>query len=117
VRLAEEFPTTKLILAHWGGGLPFYELNPRLRRVLQNVSYDCSASPLLYEQRIFRQVVDLAGADRVLYGSDYPLLLYPREQPLPEFKQLLNEVVTAGLTVEEQEKVLGRNLLRLVGRD
>ena len=114
IRLAEEFPTTKLILAHWGGGLPFYELNPRVRNILQNVSYDCAASPLLYDKRIFRQVIDLVGSDRVLYGSDYPLLLYPREQQLPEFKRLLNEVVTAGLTLEEQEKVLGGNLLRLL---
>jgi predicted TIM-barrel fold metal-dependent hydrolase len=117
VRLAEEFPTTKLILAHWGGGLPFYELNPRVRQILQNVSYDCAASPLLYDKQIFRQVVDLAGSDRVLYGSDYPLLLYPREQQLPEFKQLLNDVVTAGLTIGEQEKVLGKNLLRLLEND
>jgi len=117
VRLAEEFPTIKLILAHWGGGLPFYELNPRVRQILQNVSYDCAASPLLYDKQIFRQVVDLAGSDRVLYGSDYPLLLYPREQQLPEFKQLLNDVVTAGLTIEEQEKVLGKNLLRLLEND
>ena len=61
--------------------------------------------------------VDLVGADRVLFGSDYPLLLYPREQQAPEFKRLLNDLVTAGLTVEEQEKVLGKNLLRLVGRE
>jgi hypothetical protein len=117
VRLAEDFPGLKLILAHWGGGLPFHELNPRLREILRNVSYDCAASPLFYDKRVFRQVIDLVGADRVLYGSDYPLLLYPREQREPEFKRFLNDVVTAGLTVEEQEKVLGKNLLRLVGRE
>jgi len=117
VRLAKDFPAVKLILAHWGGGLPFYELNPRLREILRNVSYDCAASSLLYDKRVFRQAIDLVGADRVLYGSDYPLLLYPRDQREPEFKRFLNDVVTAGLTVEEQEKVLGKNLLRLVGRE
>jgi uncharacterized protein len=117
VQLAKDFPAVKVILAHWGGGLPFYELNLRLREVLRNVSYDCAASPLLYEKQIFRQVIDLVGADRVLYGSDYPLLLYPREQRVPEFKRFLNDVVTAGLTAEEQEKVFGKNLLRLVGRE
>ncbi|HYZ73813.1 MAG TPA: amidohydrolase family protein [Chthoniobacterales bacterium] len=117
VRLAKDFPAVKLILAHWGGGLPFYELNPRLREILQNVAYDCAASPLLYDKQVFRQVVDLVGADRVLYGSDYPLLLYPREQQAPEFKRFLNHLVTSGLTAEEQEKVLGKNLLRLVGRE
>jgi len=116
VRLAKRFPAAKLILAHWGGGLPFYELNRQLRAILQNVSYDCAASPLLYSNRIFRQVIDLIGADRVLYGSDYPLLVYPREQKAPEFKRFLNEIVSVDLTAEEQEKVLGENLLRLIGR-
>jgi uncharacterized protein len=115
VRLAKDFSSVKLILAHWGGGLPFYELNPHLREILRNVSYDCAASSLLYDKRVFRQVVDLVGIDRVLYGSDYPLLLYPREQRVPEFKRFLNDLVTAGLTIEEQEKVLGKNFLRLVG--
>jgi hypothetical protein len=113
--LAKDFPNVKLILAHWGGGLPFYELNPRLREILRNVSYDCAASSLLYDKRVFRQVIDLVGVDRVLYGSDYPLLLYPRERRVPEFKRFLNDLVTAGLTIEEQEKVLWRNFLRLVG--
>jgi uncharacterized protein len=117
VHLAKDFPTTKLILAHWGGGLPFYELNPQLHQTLRNVTYDCAASPLLYDKRVFRQVIDLVGVDRVLYGSDYPLLVYPREQREPDFKRFLNEVVTVDLSVEEQEKVLGKNLLRLVGRD
>ena len=117
VRLAKDFPTVKLILAHWGGGLPFYELNSRLREILRNVSYDCAASSLLYDKRVFRQVIDLVGVDRVLYGSDYPLLLYPRDQHAPDFKRFLNDVVTAGLSQEEQEQVLGKNLLRLVGRE
>jgi uncharacterized protein len=117
VRLAKDFPEVKLILAHWGGGLPFYELNPRVREALRNVSYDCAASPLLYDKRIFRQVIDLVGVDRVLYGSDYPLLTYARDQQVPDFKRFLNDMVTADLTAEEQEKVLGKNLLRLLGRE
>jgi microsomal dipeptidase-like Zn-dependent dipeptidase len=43
--------------------------------------------------------------------------LYPRDQRVPEFRRFLNDVATAGLTIEEQEKVLGKNLLRLVGRE
>jgi microsomal dipeptidase-like Zn-dependent dipeptidase len=43
--------------------------------------------------------------------------LYPREQQAPEFKRFLNDLATAGLTAEEQEKVLGKNLLRLVGQE
>jgi uncharacterized protein len=114
IRLAKSFPEAKLILSHWGGGLPFYELNPGVRRALQNVVYDCSASPLLYETRVFRQVIDLVGPDRVLYGSDYPLLIYPRESRTPEFKRFLNEIMAARLTAEERGKVFGESLLRVL---
>ena len=115
IQLAKSFPKAKLILSHWGGGLPFYELNPGVRAALRKVVYDCSASPLLYDRRIFRQVIDLVGPEKVLYGSDYPLLLYPRESQTPEFKRFLNEIMAAGLTAEERGKVFGESLLRLLG--
>ena len=117
IRLAQDFPQAKLILAHWGGGLPFYELNPGVRAALRNVVYDCSASPLLYDRRIFREVIDLVGADRVLFGSDYPLLLYPRESRVPEFKRFLGDIMAAGLNEEEREKLFANNFLRLIGRE
>jgi hypothetical protein len=36
-RLACRYPELKLILAHWGGGLLFYEIMPEVRRNLRNV--------------------------------------------------------------------------------
>jgi uncharacterized protein len=115
LRLAQQFPDAKLIFAHWGGGIPFYELNPRVRAYLKNVYYDTAASPLLYDARIFRQVIDLIGADRILFGSDYPLLLYPRKIREPAFDRFLGEIATAGLTSDEKEKILGANFRRLIG--
>jgi uncharacterized protein len=116
LRLAQRFPDAKFIFAHWGGGIPFYELNPRVRPCLKNVWYDTAASPLLYDARVFRQVVDLIGADRILFGSDYPLLLYPRKIREPAFERFLEEIAGAGLTAEEKEKILGANFRRLVER-
>ena len=57
--MAEQHPSLKLILAHWGGGLPFFENNQRLKKRLSNVYYDTSASPLLYASSVFRQVIML----------------------------------------------------------
>jgi predicted TIM-barrel fold metal-dependent hydrolase len=116
LRLAQQCPAAKFIFAHWGGGIPFYELNPRVRPYLKNVWYDTAASPLLYDARIFRQIIDLIGADRILFGSDYPLLLYPRKTREPAFDRFLEEIANAGLTEEEMKKILGGNFHRLTRR-
>jgi predicted TIM-barrel fold metal-dependent hydrolase len=80
VCLAEAEPDLKLILAHWGGGLAFFEQNPKLRKSLENVYYDCAASPLLYDMDIFRNMVGLVGIDKLLFGSDYPLRVFPQSR-------------------------------------
>lgn len=63
-----------VVLAHWGGGLPFYELMPEVGSLCQRVRYDTAASPYLYRHDILRAAVDLVGPDRILWGSDYPVL-------------------------------------------
>ncbi len=114
VWLADRFPELKLILAHWGGLLPFFELNKWVGSRMNNVYYDTAASPLLYHPDIFRAVVDRVGADRVLYGSDYPLRLYPRKQKAPDFRLFLEEIEDAGLTASEKKKILGVNASKLI---
>jgi hypothetical protein len=104
------------VLAHLGGGLPFYELNRRIRKaMLPNVVYDTAANPLLYDLRSIRTVVDLVGADRLLFGSDFPLLLYPskcRERDMTRFVHQMTQ--EAGLTEEELSAVMGGNLRRIL---
>jgi predicted TIM-barrel fold metal-dependent hydrolase len=71
---AGRFPENTIIAAHWGGGLPFYGLMPEVRDALANVYFDTATSPFLYRAEVFPVVVQAAGAERVLFGSDYPLL-------------------------------------------
>jgi predicted TIM-barrel fold metal-dependent hydrolase len=111
--LASEYPDLKLILAHWGGLLPFYELMKGGK--LENVYYDTAATPLLYRREVYRAVADVVGARRILYGSDYPLLVYPRQDKEPGFGHLLDEIRTSGLTPAELDLVLGGNAARLLG--
>ncbi|AWT59872.1 MAG: hypothetical protein DF168_01069 [Candidatus Moanabacter tarae] len=113
--LAKEFSNLKFIFSHWGGGLPFYELNKECRKSLRNVFYDTSASPLLYDHKIFRVVADIVGADRILFGSDYPIRLYPKEEQQPGFLRFAEEVAESGLTEEELFQVFRGNLERLLG--
>lgn len=114
VGLAAQFPDLILILAHWGGLLPFYELNRAVRKKLKNVFYDTAATPLLYDSHIYRAAVDVIGPDRILYGSDYPLRLYPRQRQEPDFTSLIHEIRKSGLTPAEQKQILGTNILELL---
>lgn len=102
-------PNLRLILAHWGGGFPFYELMREVRKAALNVFYDSAASPLLYSSQIFRTVIDLVGSDKVLFGSDFPLILYPKRQTEPDYVPFLAEIRALDFSVEELEKVMGRN--------
>jgi predicted TIM-barrel fold metal-dependent hydrolase len=114
IRVAQKFPDAKFILAHWGGGIPFFELNPRLRRQLGNVFYDTSASPLLYDHSVYRRVIDLVGAARILFGTDYPLRVYPRDATPPDFARMVAEIKASGLTAAEFEAIMGDNARKLL---
>ena len=95
--------------------MPFYELNEHVRKRFANVWYDVAASPLLYDPKVFRSVVDVVGSEKVLYGSDYPLRLYPSKQEKPDFSTFLAEIQEAGLTETERKNILGDNASRLFG--
>ena len=119
VWLAESYPDAIWVLAHWGGGLPFYCLNRRVGQALRRVYFDTAAGPLLYDARVWEAVKDLVGADRILFGTDYPLRLYPRAEKAPGYARVLAEVRAAGFSPEEENAVLfenARRLLRLDGR-
>jgi predicted TIM-barrel fold metal-dependent hydrolase len=105
-RFIENFPENTLVCAHWGGGLPFYALMPEVPEIIKNVYFDTAASPFLYRPEIFTTVAGLVGADRVLFGSDYPLIGQERA---------LREAQHAGLEPGDEEAVLGGNAARLFG--
>lgn len=102
---ALNFPDLLLVGAHWGGGLPFYALMPEVAAALRNVYYDTAASTYLYRFDIFRQVAAVAGVDRILWGTDYPLLGQAR---------FLERTRAAGLAAPDLGQVLGGNAARLL---
>ncbi len=77
-RFIKSFPCLKLILPHWGGGLPFYELMPEVAEACRNVYYDAAASPFLYRSDIYRLAAETGCRERILFATDYPLLPYRR---------------------------------------
>ncbi len=99
--LARAFPENRIILAHWGGGIFFFNLlKKEVQETLANVYYDTAASPFLYRPDIYPTAVQLAGGDKVLFGSDFPLI-----RPSRYFK----EMATSGLTEPDIARICGEN--------
>jgi uncharacterized protein len=103
--LVKQYPANKIILAHLGGGIFFYNLlKKEVRETLKNVYFDTAAAPFLYEPAVYRVAIDLAGLDKILLGTDYPLLPATR---------YFKELAAAGLTQDEIDAICGNNTARL----
>jgi hypothetical protein len=100
------FPNLPIILGHWGGGLPFYELMPEVAKTMVNVYYDTAASPFIYSKKIYAIVSEIVGVEKILFGTDFPLI-----SPRRYFKELEE----SGLSKQDREKILGLNFLKRFG--
>jgi predicted TIM-barrel fold metal-dependent hydrolase len=110
VRLAREFPRTSFVLAHWGGGLAFEPAS----RELRNVHFDSAASPLMYGPEVWSRAATAVGADRLLFGSDNPLRLYPKTEAGVGVASFVREA-TGALAPDDVAAVLGGNARRVLG--
>jgi predicted TIM-barrel fold metal-dependent hydrolase len=106
-RLARQFPRVSFVLAHWGGMLPLRD--PSVLE-LKNVFFDTAASPLIYEADVWQRFCSVVPKDRVLFGSDFPLNLYPRVEVEAEMVRLVAEARAAKMG----EDVLGENAVTLL---
>lgn len=114
--LAVRFPELKLILAHWGGGLLFFEIMPEVKRDLQNVYYDMAASPLLYPtDAIFKLALNSTDHRKLLFGSDYPLIILPKKQNGVSFIPFMDEIRNLNLDKNIFDDIMGNNMARLLG--
>jgi predicted TIM-barrel fold metal-dependent hydrolase len=103
IRFLEDHPSLKIILAHMGGGICFYEFMPEIRKSCSLVYYDLAAVPFLYSEAIYRFAAQFLW-HKVLFGSDYPLLPYSR------YKSALEK-----LDGEARERILYSNGKELLG--
>jgi aminocarboxymuconate-semialdehyde decarboxylase len=113
----ERHPDLRVLLAHGGGALPW--LRGRLRHAHEHLApararlrepVDASLRRLHYDTithdpGLLRALVDFAGADRVLLGSDHP---FDMGDPDP-----VATVLAAGLDPAARAAVLGGNAERL----
>ena len=104
--LLKTYSQNKIVLAHWGGGLFFYGLMKKeIKDTLNRVYFDTAASPYLYKPEVYGLAGSIIGFDKVLLGSDYPLLKPHR---------YLKEIGSAGLTPRSIDLVKGVNAEKLL---
>ncbi|NQU09381.1 amidohydrolase family protein [bacterium] len=99
------YPRTRFIVAHVGGGGPDHDLAIELARAcrqIPNLYLDLASSRVFYG--FLEELVELAGADRILYGSDHPLF---------DFGFELGQVLHSELDRADQDRVLAGNARRL----
>lgn len=105
LQFAANFPENRIMLAHLGGGLPFYAAMPEVADALTNVWYDTAALPFLYRPTAIAAAAMTAGADRILFGTDYPLLTHSR---------VIDYVGSTGLPQDDLDAIMGGNAAFLV---
>jgi hypothetical protein len=104
--LLQATPDTRWILAHLGGGLPFYAfLKKEVLEVLANVWFDTAAMPFLYRPKALGAMAEAVGLDKLLLGTDFPLL-----SPKRYFREFEN----SELDQKELQAVLGLNAAKLL---
>jgi predicted TIM-barrel fold metal-dependent hydrolase len=102
--IAPRYPNANFVSGH-SGNIP----EPRAEAIAA-----AQAHPNVYLETcstfrtpgVIEQLVDEAGADRVLFGSDVPLM-----DPRPQ----IGKIITARISDEAKRQILGGNARRLLG--
>ncbi len=105
-RLILRFPENKIVLAHWGGGVFFYNLmKKKVKESFKNIYFDTAASPFLYEPSVYTTAIRIVGRGKILFGSDFPLLTPDR---------YFAEWESSGLSKDDIRHISGLNAATLL---
>ncbi|HVU25394.1 MAG TPA: amidohydrolase family protein [Opitutus sp.] len=108
-RLAREWPRVNFVLAHWGGLLPLRNV---AAQALPNVFYDTAASPLVYDSSVWKRFLATVPEEKILFGSDFPLNLYPKVDATATMSRFIAEAAAGGASA----RVMRDNAAELLGR-
>lgn len=103
---AGAYPQLAIIGAHLGGGVYSDYPSPGLEAEPPDVFVDTAAQPFLYPRDRDPPALTLAPVERLLFGSDYPLIT--QERQIAELEAIFADE-------DQRAAVLGRNAQRLLG--
>jgi predicted TIM-barrel fold metal-dependent hydrolase len=114
--VASKFPRVPVIIPHFGAGL----LRETLMAADQcpTIHLDSSSSngwikyhPGLTLESVFRQALDVAGPERILFGTDSSF--FPRGWQRPVYEAQRAALANLGVSPDWQDKIFGGNFQRL----
>ncbi len=104
VGLAKRFSRMKWVLAHSGNARPGQERAVEAARECENILLETCSS--FADHKTIEFLVEGAGEDRVLFGSDMPVM---------DARAMVGRIATADISEQAKRKVLGLNAIKLLG--
>ena len=105
IETAKKYPELKIILAHLGGDQPNLCINAAKEIKFSNLKNAYLGTESVREFYFVEQVVKIAGAERVIFGSDYNLCLPATYIPIIE---------SLNISDAEKEMIFSGNILSLI---
>ena len=106
-KFISNFPDSVIILAHFGGGLPFYNFMPEVAKAMKNVFFDTAAVPFIYDSDLFIVIDNIIGHDKVIFGTDFPLM---------DQSRVYNEIANSSLSNTTKMGIFYDNGFKLLHR-
>ncbi|MGN0453186.1 MAG: amidohydrolase family protein [Ruminococcus sp.] len=103
-RICKMFPDLTVIGAHFGGWSIWEEAYEYLKDT--NCMLDTSSSSALTGHELFEKLIKAYGADRLLFGTDFPM--WDAELEIERF-------MSVNISDDDKEKILSKNALNLLG--
>ncbi len=102
-QVAPRFPGASFVAGHSGNVEPFRSQAIQAAQACPNVYLETCSS--FRSPGVIEELVQKAGAERVLFGSDTPLM-DPRSQ--------IGKIITAAISDQAKRRILGENACRLL---
>lgn len=103
VKMAKKYPDLDFIAAHFGGYLCWNEVSVYVG--LKNVYFDTCSSLAYISPSKAKEIIDMLGADRFFFATDFPMWSADRE--LERFMQI-------PLSEKERSMILAENVKKLL---
>jgi len=104
-KVIDNFPRLQVIAAHFGG-YSMYRQAAEYLKDAENCFFDVSSSLMFMEPGLAEELINLHGAERFMFGTDYPMW-----DPVEEVQHFLN----LKLTANQKEQIAHKTAEALFG--